>query len=107
MEKAMITNLQITMAITLFVLGLCSCAVGFWTILSRKYQQALKSISAQSARVSSKAITDIGLTPLIDAMSELVKSIDQLVRTSAGVGAFLCLAGAVLCLAGFWMLSTL
>ena len=103
----MITDLQIGMSIILFALGLCSCIAGLWTMLSRKYQQALKSISAQSAKVSSRAVTDVGLTPLIEALSGLVKSIDQLVRTSAGVGAFLCLAGVVLCLAGFWMLSTL
>jgi hypothetical protein len=76
-------------------------------MLSRKYQQALKSISSQSAKVSSKALTDIALAPLLDGLSALVKSIDQLVRTSAGVGAFLCLAGVVLCVTGFWMLSTI
>ena len=105
--EEMIINIKVTMAACLFVLGISSCLAGAWVVLTRRYQQVLKSISAQSAKISSKAITDIGLTPLIDAMSELVKSIDQLVRTSAGVGAFLCLAGVVLCLAGFWMLSTL
>ena len=103
----MIHHLQIGMAVSLFILGLCSCIAGLWMILSKKYQQALKSISAQSARVSSKAVTDIALTPLIEAMSGLVKSIDQLVRTSAGVGAFLCLSGVALCVTAFWMLSGL
>jgi hypothetical protein len=103
----MITDLQIGMSVVLFALGLCSCVAGLWTMLSRKYQQALKSISSQSAKVSSKALTDIALAPLLDGLSGLVKSIDQLVRTSAGVGAFLCLAGVVLCVTGFWMLSTL
>jgi hypothetical protein len=76
-------------------------------ILSRQYQKMLKSISAQSAKVSSKAVTDAGLAPLINAMSGLVQAINQLVRTSVGVGVFLCLAGLILCLASFWMLSTL
>ncbi len=103
----MIVTLQAIMAVCMFLLGLCSCVAGLWTILSRQYQKMLKSISAHSARVSSKAITDAGLAPLIEAMSGLVEAIDKLVRTSIGVGVFLCLAGVVLCLASFWMLSML
>lgn len=101
----MITNLRIAMAVCLFLLGAFSCVAGLWMILARRYQQALKSISAHSAKVSSKAVTDIALAPLIEALSGLLNALDQLVRTSAGIGVFLCLAGAGLCLAAFWMLS--
>jgi len=103
----MIKTLQAIMAVCVFLLGICSCVAGLWMILSRQYQKVLKSISAQSAKVSSKAVTDAGLAPLIRAMSGLVEAIDKLVRTSIGVGVFLCLAGVVLCLASFWMLSLL
>jgi uncharacterized membrane protein HdeD (DUF308 family) len=103
----MIRTLQAVMAICVFLLGLSSCVAGLWTILSRQYQKMLRSISAHSAKVSSKAITDVGLAPLIAAMSGLVEAIDQLVRTSIGVGVFLCLAGVALCMASFWMLSML
>ena len=75
--------------------------------MSREYQQALKSIAAQSAKISGKAITDVGVAPLIEASSRLIEAINQLIRTAVGVGVFLCLAGTVLCLVAFWMLSTL
>jgi hypothetical protein len=101
----MITTLQVLMAVILFLLGLSSCVAGLWTILSKQYQQALKRISAQSAKVSSKALTDAGLAPLIQSMSSLVEAINQLIRTSVGVGVFLCLAGVVLCIVAFRMLS--
>ena len=103
----MVTNLRLAMSVSLFLLGSCSCIAGLWSILSRRYQQALNSISAHSARVSSKALTDAGLAPLIEAMSGLVKAIDQLVRTSVGVGVFLCLAGVILCWVAFRMLPAL
>ncbi len=99
-----IRDIQIGMAITLFVLGVISCTAGFWTILSRRYQQALRNISAHSARVTSKAIADAGLVPLVEALSGLVRAIDQLVRTSVGIGVFLCLAGATLCAVAYWMI---
>jgi hypothetical protein len=101
----MIARVQVLMAVILFVLGLSSCVGGLWTILSKQYQQALKRISAQSAKVSSKAVTEAGLAPLIQAMSGLVQAINQLIRTSVGVGVFLCLAGVALCAVAFWMLS--
>lgn len=103
----MIKVLKVLMAMTIFGLGLSSCAAGLWTILAKQYQDALKRISAQSAKVSSKAVTDAGLAPLIEAMSGLVEAISLLIRTSVGVGVFLCLAGGALCIAAFWMLSGL
>lgn len=102
-----IANIQIAMAVSLFVLGACSCIAGFWTILSKSYRQALQNISAHSARVSSKAVSDVALVPLLEAMSNLVKALDQLVRTSVGIGVFLCLTGVALCAVAFWMLSGL
>ena len=105
--RTMVETIQAVMAASVFLVGLGSCMAGLWMILSRQYQKVLKSISAQSAKVSSKAVSDAGLAPLIQAMSGLVTAIDKLVRTSVGVGVFLCLAGVVLCIASFWMLSTL
>jgi len=101
-----IINLKVAMAGSLFLLGTISCIAGLWAILARRYQKVLKSISAQSAKLSSKALADVGLAPLIESMSGLVTAVNQLVRTSVGVGVFLCLAGVTLCLAAFWMLST-
>ena len=103
----MISTLQAIIAASLFLLGLSSCVAGLWTILARQYQKMLKTISAHSAKVSSKAVSDVGLAPLISAMSGLVEAIDKLIRTSIGVGVFLCLIGVALCLASFWMLSLL
>jgi hypothetical protein len=103
----MIADIRMAMAVSLFVLGLCSCVAGIWTILSRKYQQALRNVSAHSAQVSSKAIGDVALAPLVDSISGLIRALDQLVRTSIGIGVFLCLAGMALCAVGFWMLNGL
>jgi hypothetical protein len=101
----MITELQLTMAVCLFVLGLGTCVAGIWTILAKEYRQMLRQVSAQSAKASSKAVVDVGMTPLVEAMTGLLNAINQLVRTSVGVGVFLCIAGGALCLLAFWMTS--
>jgi hypothetical protein len=77
---------------------------GLWTLTAREYQQALKGISAQSNRIHARALTEVGVVPLIDSSARLVEAVTQMVRTAMGVGAFMCLIGLVLCLVGYWML---
>jgi len=101
----MTTNLQLGMAIALFVVGLTACGAGLWTILSREYQQTMRTLSAQSAKIGARAALEEGVAPIIDSTARLVEAISQLIRTAVGVGAFLCAAGVMICLAAFWMIS--
>ncbi|HEC33341.1 MAG TPA: hypothetical protein ENI37_01330 [Chloroflexi bacterium] len=100
----MIIYLRIGMSVCLFLLGICSCLAGISMMLSRQHRQMLRNLSAESARVSRKAVADAGLAPLVEAFSGLIQAVNQLVRTSAGVGAFLCLSGGILCWLAFLML---
>ncbi len=101
----MINTLQLGMAIVLFIIGLTACAAGLWTILSREYQQAMRALSAQSAKVGTRAILEEGVAPILDATARLVEAISQLVRTAVGIGVFLCCGGVIICLLAFWMIS--
>jgi len=92
------------MASAMFVLGAAACIGGLWTLLAREYQQTLRGISAQSNRLHAKALTEVGVAPVIEASTRLVEAVNQLIRTAMGVGAFLCMIGAGLCLIAFWML---
>jgi len=65
----------------------------------------LRSLSNQSTRLSSKAITDIGIQPALQGVSELLNSVTRLVQTAIGIGAFLCLLGGLFCVASFWLLT--
>lgn len=103
----MVPNIQILMSTILFGLGIAACVGGLWTILAREYQSTLRSLAAQSALLGNKAITDITLAPILDAISRLVDAVTQLVRTAVGVGVFLCLAGLAMCLVAFWMIHSL
>ncbi len=100
-----IKEIQIAIAVSLFAMGLCSCIAGLWAMLSRRYRQMLHQISAQSTVATSKALTNVALAPLVDSFTGLVNAINELIRTSIGVGVFLWLIGVGLCMAAFWMLS--
>ena len=99
----MVKTVQLSMATILFLMGASAIAMGLWTILAREYQQTLRGISAQSARVNSRALTEAGFIPLVEASARLIEAVNSLIRTAVGVGAFLCLIGTGLCLAGFWI----
>lgn len=93
------------MAVTVFAVGIVACVSGLWTILSREYQRALKAMTKQSHLLHSKAVTEMGIVPVIDSSARLVDAVNRLIRTAMGVGAFLCLMGLALVLVGYWMLQ--
>lgn len=97
--------LRTAMALAVFVLGIVALGSGLWTILAREYQQAMKGVASQSSRLNAKALTDLGLGPILDASANLVGAVTTLVRTAMGVGAFLCLIGLVLCLVAIWVVG--
>lgn len=97
--------IETAMAIILFGAGLASFVSGLLIILSREYQETLKTLSAHSAKISSKAITDEGVAPTIEAASRLVESVSKLIQTAVGVGAFLTILGMAICVVSFYMLS--
>ena len=100
-----IENLQIGISVSLFLLGLSACIACLWTILSHRYRQMLQQVSAQSTVATSKALTNVALAPLVESLTGLVNAINELIRTSVGVGIFLWLFGIGLCVAAFWLLS--
>jgi hypothetical protein len=99
----MVEKVQLAMAAVLFLLGAGSIVMGFWTILSREYQQTLKGISSQSSRISSRAFTEAGFVPLVEASAKLIEAINSLIRTAVGIGVFLCLVGTGICLVAYWI----
>lgn len=98
--------IKTAMAVILFGMGVASFLSGLLIILSREYQDTLKTISGHSAKISSKAITDEGVAPTIEAASRLVEAVAKLIQTAVGVGAFLAILGVAVSVIAFWMLST-
>ena len=90
-------EIQIIMSVSLFVMGVLSSLSGLWIILAKEYHQTMKELSTQSVRISGRAVTQDSVAPLIDSASRMVEAINALIRTAAGVGAFLTVGGVVIC----------
>lgn len=100
----MAENIQIGMTVILFAAGIGMLISGLVIIMTREYQEAMRSLAGQSSRLSGKALADIGVQTALDGAAHLLESITRLVQTAIGTGAFLCLLGTIICGMAFWML---
>ncbi|MCU0490269.1 MAG: hypothetical protein MUD01_01580 [Chloroflexaceae bacterium] len=102
----MVSHVQVLMLVLLFLAGLVLIGAGLWMILTREYQDTMKTLAGQSGRISSKSLSDAAVQPMLQGASQLIESITKMVQTALGTGAFLCLLGSTLCGLSLW-LSTL
>jgi hypothetical protein len=93
------------MSASLFLIGVLSSLSGLWIILAKEYHETMKQLASQSVRISGRAVTQDAVAPLIDSVSGMVEAINQLIRTAAGVGAFLTVVGVSICVVSFWMIG--
>lgn len=98
--------IKTAMAVVLFGAGLFSFVAGLLVVMSREYQDTLRTVSSHSAKISGKALTEDGVAPVIDAASRLIDAVCRLIQTAVGVGAFLALLGIGVCVIAYWMLPT-
>lgn len=95
---------QTIMGLVLFTSGMLSIAFGVWRLLAREFQGTMRALALQSTRIGQKAITD-DVASVADSAARLIDSVNQLVRTSAGIGAFLTVFGMAQVLSGYWILT--
>jgi len=92
------------MSLILFASGMFNILFGVWRLLGREFQPTMKSLAVQSTRIGQKAITD-NISGIADSAARLMESVNSLVRTNAGIGAFLAMLGMVQVVAAYWIVA--
>jgi hypothetical protein len=96
--------IALSLAGLLGLVGFIACILGLKTMLASDYQQTLRKLSLQSAQLSQKDLLgNVSLAPTLEAASQLIDAVNQLVRTAVGVGVFLCLVGIGMMVASYYM----
>lgn len=90
-------------AYTLFLFGLVFVGAGFWRLLAITLNAQAKTLAVQSVRIGQKALGD-DIARVTQATQQLLDSVNNLLRTSAGVGAFLIFIGLLLLTASYSVL---
>ena len=97
-------ELQILMAASAFVMGCLSIILGMLVLITRGYSSEVKALASHTAKLGQKGITQEA-TGLVSSASELILSINQLVRTASGVGTFLLISGMMMIAAAYWVVT--
>lgn len=84
------------------VLGMISVVSGILLLLTRSSGSAVQTLANQTARLAQKGIAE-EIAGLVGNASSLMGALNELTRTSAGVGIFLLLFGFLMMAAAFGM----
>ncbi len=99
-------DLVFILAASLTLLGVISIGAGIVVLVTRVSGKAVKTIAAQATRLGQKGLTE-EITGLVGNASSLMEAIDQLARTSTGIGVFLVLFGFIMLVSAFLMIKFL
>ncbi len=86
--------------LVMLALGALSFISGFILLIRQAFSSAIETIAAQTANLAQKGIAE-DVAGLVGNARGLVDALNQLVRTSAGIGLFLIVFGSLLILAAF------
>lgn len=88
--------------VVMFVIGVISLVAGIFLLFRRVGGDEIKAIADQTARLAQKGIVE-EVTGLVGNASALLDALNQLVRTTTGVGVFLTLFGFILMVAAYYL----
>ena len=97
---------QFVITAVIFLLGSICFLVGIYILLRRRYTREIQSLATKTTLLGQKGISS-EVSGLVTSASELVYAINQLVKTSSGIGAFLMMVGLALVGISFWALQQL
>jgi hypothetical protein len=102
MDPTFTFELLLIMAFSLFVLGMLTTITGILILTTRVTSKDLRTIASQTSRLAQKGLAE-EVAGLVGNASSLLDAMNQLVRTTAGVGVFLTLFGMCMICAAGWL----
>jgi len=98
-----INDVLLTMTICIFFLGIVSLGAGVFILVSRVLSEDLRMLANETSQLAKKGISE-GITGLVGNASVLIDSMNQLIRTSRGIGFALVVIGIVLNILAYYLL---
>lgn len=95
-------NLAVFVIGMLFLLGMMTFTAGIFILAFRASSSDVKAIAAQTARLVQKGLAE-EVAGLVGNASNLVDAMNQLVRTTRGVGIFLAVIGMLMMGIACWL----
>jgi hypothetical protein len=99
-------DLQLLMLVGMFMLGGLTFITGVLILVSGAWGRELRSITSQTARLAQKGLTE-EISGLVGNASNLMNTINEMVRTATGIGVFLTVFGGILMSITCWLILTM
>jgi hypothetical protein len=100
------TTLLMTMAIALFLIGLITIGIGVVILANQAFSKNIQVIANQTTKLAQKAISE-DISGLVGNASALLEALNQLARSTAGIGIFLIITSLVLFAATYGLVVNL
>ena len=95
-------EVQLSMGIGLFVIGVFTFWIGVIILVSRTTGRDVRTIATQTTRLAQKGLAE-EIAGLVGNASTLLNALNDLVRTAAGIGIFLTVIGLLLMGSSIWL----
>jgi len=99
-----VSDLMMMMAFALLVMAVISLISGILTLVFRISGKEVQTLASQTLRLAQKGVAE-EVSGLVGNASALLEALNQLVRTSTGVGVFLILVSLLLFAGSFYLLK--
>ena len=90
-----VSDFMLTMGIALLAAGLVFLGIGAFVLVKKLLGKDLQTIADQTTKLAQKGLTD-DVTDLVGNARSLIEALNDLVKTSAGVGILMIMIGIVL-----------
>jgi hypothetical protein len=95
-------ELLIIMVSVLFFLGMACAITGIIILTTRAAGRDIHTLATQTTRLAQKGLAE-EVAGLVGNATTLLDAMNQLIRTTAGVGVFLTIFGVLVMVAGAWL----
>ena len=95
-----VNDFHLTLATVLVVCGVIILGIGVFTLIKKLMGKELQTIADQTSKLAQKGITD-DVAGLVGNARTLIEALNQMVKTTAGVGIFLVIIGFILLAAAY------
>ena len=102
MTSFSLLDIKMAMAVGLFVFGAITLSIGIFILITRSVGKEVRTLADQTALLAKKGFAE-EVAGLVGNASSLLSATNELVRTSAGVGVFLCILGFITMVTSCWL----
>ncbi len=95
-----VNDFLLSLAIVLVVCGVIILGIGVFTLIKKLMGKELQTIADQTTKLAQKGITE-DVAGLVGNARTLIEALNQMVKTTAGVGIFLVIVGFILLAAAY------